>query len=166
MNENKDFICSTGWRSIGDFILQAKEENDNVNSNLIYRAKESVKRGKKKFPHEENNFLIKHFNYPSICQFTRLFLEYSAGVIFYTAVACVDILSRCQLEEVKERSANKYKSYEEYRSKYGFVQYVRQAYYVRESFTSSIQAQFSKENKHPFILLIKYLIYWCISFLV
>ena len=147
MNENKDFICSTGWRSIGDFILQAKEDNNDANANLIYRAKASVKQGKKKFPHEENNFLIKHFNYPSICQFTRLFLEYSAGDIFYTAVACVDILARCQLEEVKERSANKYKSYEEYRSKYGFVQYVRQAYYVRESFTSAIQAQFSKENK-------------------
>lgn len=145
LNETKDFICSTGWKSIGEFICQANEDNENAS--LIFRAKESVKNGKKKFPHEENHFLCKHFNYPPICQFTNIFLEYSAGDIFYTAIAGADILIRGEFEEVKERSQNKLKTYQEYRAKYGSVRYVRQAYYVRESFTSAIQAQFSKENK-------------------
>lgn len=47
LNESKDFICSTGWKSIGEFICQTNE--DNVNAKLIFRAKESVKIGKRNF---------------------------------------------------------------------------------------------------------------------
>lgn len=145
LNEKEDFICSTGWKSIAEYIYRVNE--DNVNSNIITRAKKSIKSGAKKFPHEENGFLIKQFNIPLICEFTKLFLEYSAGDIFYTAIAGIDLLSRGELEDVKERSTMKFDSFKKYRSIYGSASIVREAYYVRESFASVTQAQFSKESK-------------------
>lgn len=124
--------------------MQAIEDNDN--SNIIIRAKDNIKKGMKKFPHEENKFLFTNFNIPYICQFTKLFLEYSAGDIFYTAIVGVDVLSRGQLPEVREKSKNKYREYVKYQKELKKAQYARQAYYVRESFTSAIQAQFSKDT--------------------
>lgn len=140
-----DFIRSTGWKPIREFILQAMDNN--INDRIIDNAKDSIKKDKKKFPHEENSFLIELNNYPQISQFTKIFLDYSAGDIFYTAVCGIDVLSRGNLEIVKKRSLMKLASFKDYRRKYGNVRCVRDGYYVRESFTSVIQAQFSKESQ-------------------
>ena len=56
-DNNDDYISLTGWKSLSDFILQAEDNNENYL--LIYNAKQSVKKDKKKFPHEENSFLKK-----------------------------------------------------------------------------------------------------------
>ena len=146
LSNDDDFIKSGGWKSISHFIRQAKE-NDDKNNKIIVNAKESIKNNKKDFPHEENSFLIKHFSYPNICQYTKLFLEYSAGDIFYTAVVAVDVLSRGELETVKERSLDKFNSYIKYRKQYGNVRCVRDICYIRDSFLSITQMNFTKESQ-------------------
>lgn len=145
LNERKDLICSTGWISIGEFIKKAII--DNANTNIIKRAKECILKGMKQFPHEENNFLVSQFNYPKLCNFTKIFIEYSAGDIFYTAITGVDILSRGELDLVKERSLEKFDMYMKYKEEYNLVQNVRQAYYVRGSFTSVTTSPFSKDSQ-------------------
>ena len=144
-NEGKDLICSKGWSGIKNFVLQANE--DNVNSCIIQRAKKSVKSGKKDFPHEENKFLIDHFNYPPICRVTKTFLEYSANDIFYTAIVGVDLLCRGELDNVKKLTTEKFKLFRFYRNKYGNAREIRNFNYAGESFTSAIQGQFTNETQ-------------------
>ena len=91
--------------------------------------------------------LRKQFEYPEICQFTKEYLQYSAGDIFYTAIAGTDILTFGNFGVVKERSQSKLKSYHEYREEYGSARRARQAYYAQNSFESTIQKGFSKESK-------------------
>lgn len=82
---------------------------------MIHRAKENIRNSKKKFPHEENKFSITHYKYPPICQFTKTFLEYSAEDIFYTAIGCIEVLSKGKLVNVKLRTLTKFNYYKLYK---------------------------------------------------
>lgn len=145
LNKPKDLICATGWHSLYNFICLANE--DNVNAKLVSNAKIYITNDKKNFPRDENHFLCKQFEYPEICQFTKEYLQYSAGDIFYTAIAGTDILTLGNFSVVKERSQSKLKSYHEYREEYGCVKCVRNAYYAGNSLDSTIQKGFSNESK-------------------
>lgn len=145
LNKPKDLICATGWHSPYNFICLANE--DNVNAKLVSNAKIYITNDKKNFPRDENHFLCKQFEYPEICQFTKEYLQYSAGDIFYTAIAGTDILTLGNFSVVKERSQSKLKSYHEYREEYGCSKCVRNAYYAGNSLNSTIQKGFSKESK-------------------
>lgn len=119
---------------------------------MIHRAKENIRNSKKKFPHEENKFSITHYKYPPICQFTKTFLEYSAEDIFYTAIACIEVLSKGKLVNVKLRTLTKFNYYKLYKKKYDNISDIRQAYYVRKSYSTATQAEFSKDSKTSYIL--------------
>ena len=141
---NKDFICSRGWESIGSMVKDANKELNNAN--LIARAKECIDNNNNEFPHKENDFLVKAYNYPQICKFTKDFLKYLAENIFYTAIVAVDVLSSHHLNDVKDRSLKKLILYIRYKKRYGEVKYVHKAFLDRDSFTTAVQAHFSNDS--------------------
>lgn len=122
---DEDFIRSTNVKAISDHIDETKD--DHVNTDIISRARKNIINEKKIFPHGENKFLIKQFNYPKICNFTKLFLEYSAEDIFYTAITGINVLAQGKLEDVKNNSLNKLKCFNKHRINYGRVSIIRSA---------------------------------------
>ena len=155
LEERKDLICSTGWESLECFTQKTLEVDD-VNAGIRSRAKQNINSCMKKFPHDENHFVIENAKLPKSTTFTKRFFEYSSDDIFLTAIAAIDVISRNQLDYVIQKTSEKVELFNQYYERYGSASMMRDLSYLKGKINLYCNSWFNLNNNNVSQLLNDY----------